>query len=164
MRHQDYDSRHALPVVSDTEGSVDDVSMTSNTVQYHVTTVNTDVSTNSSWFAVTSDDVIADDVSVMSSTPVLILASSLIACFIVAIILGNILIIASVVVFREMRTLTNWLIVSLASADLLVSVVVLPISLFYEMTGSWTLGRVLCDFWITADIFCCTASILNIGT
>jgi len=30
------------------------------------------------------------------------------------------------------------------------------------MTDSWTLGRHVCDLWITSDVFCCTASILNI--
>jgi len=30
------------------------------------------------------------------------------------------------------------------------------------MTGSWTLGQHVCDLWITSDVFCCTASILNI--
>ena len=29
--------------------------------------------------------------------------------------------------------------------------------------GDWRLGRILCDFWTTADVFCCTASILNIA-
>lgn len=29
--------------------------------------------------------------------------------------------------------------------------------------GRWRLGGVLCDFWVTADVFCCTASILNIA-
>lgn len=32
----------------------------------------------------------------------------------------------------------------------------------YEMIGSWTLGQPICDLWITSDVFCCTASILNI--
>ena len=30
------------------------------------------------------------------------------------------------------------------------------------MTGRWTLGQPVCDLWITSDVFCCTASILNI--
>ena len=32
----------------------------------------------------------------------------------------------------------------------------------YEMIGVWTLGQHVCDLWITSDVFCCTASILNI--
>jgi 5-hydroxytryptamine receptor 1 len=30
------------------------------------------------------------------------------------------------------------------------------------MTGRWTLGLHVCELWITSDVFCCTASILNI--
>lgn len=82
--------------------------------------------------------------------------------FILAIIVGNIMVILAVVLFREMRTLTNALIVSLATADLLVAIVVQPISLQHEVMGEWTLGPILCDFWITSDVFCCSASILNI--
>ncbi len=82
--------------------------------------------------------------------------------FILAIIVGNMFVILSVALFRDMRTLTNGLIVSLASADLLVAIIVLPISLYHEIIGSWTLGPYICDFWITSDVFCCTASILNI--
>ena len=82
--------------------------------------------------------------------------------FILAIIIGNMFVILSVALFRDMRTLTNGLIVSLASADLLVAIIVLPISLYQEIIGSWNLGPYVCDFWITSDVFCCTASILNI--
>jgi len=32
-----------------------------------------------------------------------------------------------------------------------------------EVMPDWRLGRILCDFWTTADVFCCTASILNIA-
>lgn len=90
---------------------------------------------------------------------VLIFGLSLI---IVAIFVGNIFVVLSVIVFCKMRTLSNGLIASLASADLLVAVLVLPISLQYEVLGRWTLGPYVCDLWITSDVFCCTASILNI--
>lgn len=106
-----------------------------------------DVSVN-----VTAGDVTASEV-------VLIVGLSV---FIVAIFVGNVFVVLSVALFCKMRTLSNGLIASLASADLLVSVVVLPISLQHEVVGRWTLGPYVCDFWITSDVFCCTASILNI--
>ncbi|KAK2173809.1 hypothetical protein NP493_848g02039 [Ridgeia piscesae] len=84
------------------------------------------------------------------------------SCLIVAIIIGNTFVILSVSLFRDMRTLSNGLIVSLATADLLVAIIVLPISLYVQLTGEWQLGFIVCDFWVTADVFCCTASILNI--
>ena len=92
-----------------------------------------------------------------------VLLALLLSGFILAVIVGNIYVILAVALFREMRTLTNGLIVSLASADILVAIIVMPISLHNEMMkGYWTLGQWVCDFWITSDVFCCTASILNI--
>ena len=92
-----------------------------------------------------------------------ILIAFVLSLFIICIIIGNILVISSVILFRDMRTLTNVLIASLAIADLLVALIVLPISLHFEIKDHvWTLGPIVCDFWITSDVFCCTASILNI--
>lgn len=99
---------------------------------------------------------------VITVTTLEICLAVILAGFILAIIVGNVFVILSVFLFRDMRTLTNGLIVSLASADLLVAIIVLPISLHHEIIGTWTLGHVVCDFWITSDVFCCTASILNI--
>ena len=95
-------------------------------------------------------------------TPLEIVISIFLSIFIFCIIIGNIFVIMSVLLFRQMRTMTNGLIVSLATADLLVAIVVLPISLHIEVVGQWTLGSIVCDFYITSDVFCCTASILNI--
>lgn len=95
-------------------------------------------------------------------TPIEIVVIIFLSLFIFGIIVGNIFVIMSVLLFREMRTMTNGLIVSLASADLLVALIVLPISLHFEVVGQWTLGTIVCDFYVTSDVFCCTASILNI--
>ena len=98
------------------------------------------------------------EISVLDIIMAIILIS-----LIIGIIIGNLLVISSVILFRDMRTLTNALIVSLASADLMVSVMVLPLSLYFEISDRiWILGSITCDFWITMDVFCCTASILNI--
>lgn len=100
--------------------------------------------------------------SCIDITPVEVVVCVALALLVLAIIVGNVFVILSVAIFDKMRTLSNWLIVSLASADLLVAIVVLPISLHYEVIGQWTLGPYVCDLWITSDVFCCTASILNI--
>lgn len=109
-----------------------------------------------------SEDLYARDPPEIVVTTLEIVIAIVLAGFIIAIIIGNLFVILSVALFRDMRTLTNGLIVSLASADLLVAIIVLPISLYHEIIGSWTLGPYVCDFWITSDVFCCTASILNI--
>nr|ANO38989.1 GCR007 [Schmidtea mediterranea] len=77
-------------------------------------------------------------------------------------IVGNILVILSVIYHRPLRKVQNFLIISLAAADLSVASLVMPFALINYILGRWIFGSVLCDFWLTSDVFCCTASILNL--
>ena len=53
-------------------------------------------------------------------------------------------------------------IVSLAIADLIVGVIVMPISAAYIILGQWKFGIVVCQFWVGVDYTASTASILNL--
>ncbi|KAM9729470.1 alpha-1B adrenergic receptor-like [Menidia menidia] len=85
------------------------------------------------------------------------------ASFILFAIVGNILVILAVVCNRHLRTPTNYFIINLAIADLLLSTTVLPVSATLEVLGRWALGRLMCDLWAAVDVLCCTASILSLG-
>ncbi|KAF3828274.1 hypothetical protein GH733_004971 [Mirounga leonina] len=82
--------------------------------------------------------------------------------FILFAIVGNIVVILSVACNRHLRTPTNYFIVNLAIADLLLSFTVLPFSAALEVLGYWVLGRIFCDIWAAVDVLCCTASILSL--
>ncbi|XP_059256946.1 5-hydroxytryptamine receptor 1B [Mustela nigripes] len=86
----------------------------------------------------------------------------LLALITLATTLSNAFVIATVYRTRKLHTPANYLIASLAVTDLLVSILVMPISTMYTVTGRWTLGQVVCDFWQSSDITCCTASILHL--
>lgn len=77
-------------------------------------------------------------------------------------IVGNALVILSVFSYRPLRIVQNFFIASLAVADLTVAVFVLPLGAAYTILGKWIFGLHLCRFWLTIDILCCTASILNL--
>ncbi|KAK6061925.1 hypothetical protein COOONC_00402 [Cooperia oncophora] len=78
-------------------------------------------------------------------------------------VFGNVLVVLSVVVYKRMRTFTNILLTSLATADLLVGFVVMPMSLLDLLHNhQWPLGKFLCGLWATSDVLLCTASILNL--
>ncbi|XP_074494432.1 alpha-1A adrenergic receptor [Sebastes fasciatus] len=82
--------------------------------------------------------------------------------FIVFGIVGNILVILSVVCHRHLRTVTHYFIVNLAVADLLLSSTVLPFSAIFEIVDRWVFGRAFCNVWAAVDVLCCTASIMSL--
>merc|ERR1719270_24028 len=75
---------------------------------------------------------------------------------------GNLLVISAVRISSKLRGPTNTIIVSLAVADLLLGVLVLPLSAMYEVTDRWLFGKHLCFIWLSVDVWTCTASILHL--
>ncbi|XP_015208617.2 5-hydroxytryptamine receptor 1B [Lepisosteus oculatus] len=76
--------------------------------------------------------------------------------------LANAFVIATIYQSRKLHTPANFLIASLAVTDLLVSILVMPVSALYTVSRTWTLGQIVCDIWLSSDITCCTASILHL--
>ncbi|XP_020715905.1 dopamine receptor 2 [Ceratitis capitata] len=80
-----------------------------------------------------------------------------------ATVFGNALVIAAVVRERYLHTATNYFITSLAVADCLVGLVVMPLSALYEvLENTWFFGTDFCDIWRSLDVLFSTASILNL--
>ncbi|PNF21105.1 putative tyramine receptor 2 [Cryptotermes secundus] len=77
-------------------------------------------------------------------------------------VVGNILVILSVFTHKPLRIVQNFFIVSLAVADLTVALLVLPFSVAVQILGRWEFGIHVCKLWLTCDVLCCTASILNL--
>ncbi|XP_057336875.1 octopamine receptor Oamb-like isoform X1 [Microplitis mediator] len=80
----------------------------------------------------------------------------------IMVILGNVLVILAVYHTTKLRNVTNMFIVSLAVADLLVGVAVLPFSATWEVFKVWIFGDLWCSVWLAVDVWMCTASILNL--
>ncbi|XP_053741509.1 D(4) dopamine receptor-like [Synchiropus splendidus] len=81
----------------------------------------------------------------------------------IAIICGNLLVCLSVLTEKALKTTTNYFIVSLAVADLMLAVLVLPLFIYSEFQdGVWTLSTTVCDGLMTMDVMLCTASIFNL--
>lgn len=77
-------------------------------------------------------------------------------------LVGNSLVIAAVVKERRLRKVSNSFVINLAVSDILVGTLVTPIALAYQLHGEWIFSRSLCDFWVSVDVTCCTASITNL--
>ncbi|KAJ6658700.1 hypothetical protein lerEdw1_019860 [Lerista edwardsae] len=77
-------------------------------------------------------------------------------------VLGNILVILSVVCHKHLHSATHYYIINLAVADLLLTSTVLPFSAIFEILGYWVFGRIFCNIWAAVDVLCCTASIMSL--
>ncbi|XP_078264058.1 alpha-1A adrenergic receptor [Rhinoraja longicauda] len=86
----------------------------------------------------------------------------ILGAFILFAIVGNIMVILSVACNRHLQTVTNYFIINLAIADLLLSTIILPFSASLEILGYWAFGRIFCDVWAAVDVLCCTASIMSL--
>ncbi|XP_072886135.1 D(2) dopamine receptor A-like isoform X1 [Hemitrygon akajei] len=86
----------------------------------------------------------------------------LLTLLIFVIVFGNVLVCIAVSREKALQTTTNYLIVSLAVADLLVATLVMPWVVYLEVVGEWRFSRIHCNIFVTLDVMMCTASILNL--
>ncbi|XP_073971484.1 octopamine receptor beta-2R-like isoform X2 [Rhodnius prolixus] len=91
-----------------------------------------------------------------------LLKGFLMGLIIVGAVLGNALVIISVVRHRKLRIITNYYVVSLALADLLVALCAMTFNASVTLTGSWLFGPFMCDVWNSLDVYFSTASILHL--
>ena len=82
--------------------------------------------------------------------------------FIATVILGNSLVISAIVTDERLRSVTNTFVASLAVADLLLGVTVLPFSSSNQVLRFWPFGGTWCSVWLAVDVWLSTASILNL--
>ncbi|XP_064550086.1 tyramine/octopamine receptor isoform X2 [Drosophila montana] len=75
--------------------------------------------------------------------------------------LGNILVCLAVALDRKLQNVTNYFLFSLAIADLLVTLFVMPMGAIPAFLGYWPLGFTWCNVYVTCDVLACSSSILH---
>lgn len=94
-----------------------------------------------------------------------ILALFLLPVLCVSGLIGNILVCIAIALNKQLHNVTNYFLFSLAIADLLVCVIVMPFSIIVEVSdGSWNWNFPICLIYIYADVFLCSASIVHMTT
>ena len=77
-------------------------------------------------------------------------------------IFGNVLVMVAFKIDRNLQTISNYFLLSLAVADFLIGFISMPLSLIYIVARGWPLSPMACDFWLAIDYLNSNASVLNL--
>ncbi|XP_029968112.1 beta-2 adrenergic receptor-like [Salarias fasciatus] len=89
----------------------------------------------------------------------MILLGMIMSLLVLCIVFGNILVITAIARFQRLQNVTNCFIISLACADLVMGLIVVPFGACYIIFKTWHFGSFWCEFWTATDVLCVTASI-----
>ncbi|XP_045602310.1 octopamine receptor beta-2R [Procambarus clarkii] len=93
---------------------------------------------------------------------VLVIKTTLMVSIILVSVMGNVLVIISIGINRKLQLLTNYFLVSLAMADMLVASCAMTFNASVEISGKWLFGYTMCDVWNSFDVYFSTVSILHL--
>ncbi|XP_029049354.1 muscarinic Acetylcholine Receptor, A-type isoform X2 [Osmia lignaria lignaria] len=77
-------------------------------------------------------------------------------------VVGNIMVMISFKIDKQLQTISNYFLFSLAGADFAVGLISMPLFTLYTVLGYWPLGPFICDTWLALDYLASNASVLNL--
>ncbi|KAE8601974.1 hypothetical protein XENTR_v10013850 [Xenopus tropicalis] len=77
-------------------------------------------------------------------------------------VIGNILVILAFKVNKQLKTVNNYFLLSLACADLIIGVISMNLFTTYIIMDHWIMGSLACDLWLMIDYVASNASVMNL--
>ncbi|XP_006815825.1 muscarinic acetylcholine receptor M5-like [Saccoglossus kowalevskii] len=137
------------------------------TLKYDNTTLSTSWSpeisnySNHSFISLTVSSIRYNERSPSSTIPLTLTAIAG-AVLSLAIIVENLIVILLFAKVRDLRKLSNLLILNLAVSDLFVGAISTPVFTMYNIMGKWPFSRLVCDIWLALDYNICSVSLFAI--
>ncbi|XP_050348620.1 muscarinic acetylcholine receptor DM1 [Nymphalis io] len=77
-------------------------------------------------------------------------------------VVGNSMVMISFKIDKQLQTISNYFLFSLAVADFAVGLISMPLFTMFTIYGYWPLGPHVCDTWLALDYLASNASVLNL--
>ncbi|PNF18549.1 Muscarinic acetylcholine receptor DM1 [Cryptotermes secundus] len=77
-------------------------------------------------------------------------------------VVGNSMVMISFKIDKQLQTISNYFLFSLAVADFAIGLISMPLFTVYTIFGYWPLGPHICDTWLALDYLASNASVLNL--
>lgn len=77
-------------------------------------------------------------------------------------VVGNIMVMISFKIDKQLQTISNYFLFSLAVADFAIGLISMPLFTISTLMGKWPLGPHICDTWLALDYLASNASVLNL--
>lgn len=111
---------------------------------------------NGTWLNGTDGSGSADGEEDLTHYIAMMLTSVLLGLMILMTVIGNVFVIAAICVDRNLRSVANYLVASLALADLMVACLVMPFGALYEVSAGvgcylWPMPIILCFVAVAPD-------------
>lgn len=75
---------------------------------------------------------------------------------------GNIMVMVSFKIDKQLQNISNYFLFSLALADFFIGLISMPLFTVYTILGYWPFGQHVCDGWLALDYLASNASVLNL--
>lgn len=96
------------------------------------------------------------------SLPIKIILSTLATTASLITVSGNLLVMCSFFLDRQIRNPTNYFLISLSVSDFLIGLFSMPLYTLYLMLGEWPFGEIVCNLWLSLDYTVCLTSIYTV--
>lgn len=75
---------------------------------------------------------------------------------------GNFMVMMSFKMDKQLQTISNYFLFSLAVADFAIGLISMPLNTVYLLMSKWPFGAIMCDTWLALDYLASNASVLNL--
>lgn len=127
-----------------------------------ITSYNTVTDNTTSWFDNVTNATDAAETPYEPHLAHVIGVSMVVGCISIITMAGNLLVIIAFKIDKQLQTISNCFLLSLAVADFTIGLVSMPLYTVYLLMGYWPLGPALCDLWLSLDYTMSNASVANL--